>query len=161
MNYSFLNGANAPKRTQPTRRTRRTLNVNPDFPHVRNVEEALVELGRRHWEFMFKKFGYTERAYHALLVQHGFEYKDGRPITLHTVACTLNNLTRPEYGSRMDKLKHKWGRNGERDVLQYAPAGKVAEALDADDDFFAEVFRGHPHFSAWRLMSLWHQNRRR
>lgn len=161
MSYSFFNGANnAPKRTQPTRRTRRTLNPHPDFPNVRNVEEALVDLGRRNWwDFMFKRHGYTARAYHIVLLNNGFSYKDGRPITEHTVECTLNNLTTPKYGSRMEKLKYKWGRNGERDVLQYAPTGKVADQLNADDQFLVEVFRSHPHISTFRLVSLWWQNR--
>ena len=108
---------------------------------------------------MFKRHGYTARAYHKVLLNHGFAYKGGRPITEHTVECTLNNLTTPKYGSRMEKLTYKWGRNGERDVLQYAPTGKVADQLNADDQFLVEVFRSHPHLSTFRLVSLWWQNR--
>lgn len=153
-NFRALNGS-----PRATRRTRRTLNANPDFPDVLNVEQALVELGKRWWSFPFKKKGYTPEAYHELLLFAGFEYRDGREITEHTVACTLNNLTRPEYGERMDVLKFRWGRRGARDLMQYAPSGKIADTLNADDEFFSEVMRSHRHFSAWRLMSLWHQSR--
>ncbi len=159
MSYFLFNGANAPKPTPKARRTRRTLVEHPDFPNVRNVEEALVELGKRPWFFSFKKEGYTPKAYHQLLVAHGFEYRDHREITEHTVACTLNNLSTPKYGSRMEKLKYKWGRRGKDPVLQYAPTGKVADELNADDKFLVEVFRSLPNVSTFRLVSLWWQNR--
>ena len=152
-NFRALNGS-----PRPTRQTRQTLLPNPDLPDVLNVEQALVELGKMHsWSFMSQ--GYTFEAYHELLMAHGFGFRDGREITKHTVACTLANLTRPEYGERMEVLKFRWGRRGARDLMQYAPSGKIADTLNADDEFFSEVMRSHRHFSAWRLMSLWHQSR--
>ena len=54
----------------------------------------------------------------------------------------------------MDVLKFRWGRRGARDLMQYAPSGKIADTLNTDDEFFSEVMRSHRHFSAWRLMSL-------
>ena len=154
------NGAfNGSEFTRPTRRTRQTLVPHPDFPKVWNVEEALVEVGRRHWwDFMFKRHGYTARAYHKVLST--------------TVLPTRRPTDNGTHGRMYPQQPHdaevrfadgevdlQVGRNGERDVLQYAPTGKVADQLNADDQFLVEVFRSHPHLSTFRLVSLWWQNR--
>lgn len=158
--HPSFNG-NFEKASKPTSRRKQTLLPHPDFPSVRNLEDAVLALGRRHWEFKFKKYGYTPQAYLELLFDYGFEFRSNKPIEYASVNSTLSNLTMAKNGRMMERLKYKWGRNGKDPVYQYAPRGPIAEALNSDDDFMFEVLRSHKSFSAWRLMSLWHQTRAR
>ena len=149
MSYSHNGlGHNTPSRQGYTRRT---LLPNHRFPNVRNVEEACVAIANT-YPSNFWKYGHTAEGYHKTLLQYGFEYRNGRELTQHSVACTLTNLVDK---GLMAVLHYKWGRRGQQDARQCAPPDQ-ARRMSEEDHKLAEMFQ-KLNVGPWRAMSVYHQ----